>query len=169
MRIGIDGRLIHETGVGRYITNLIAELGKIDKKNSYIVFTNFPVPLPNNRWKNRVVHVPWHSLAEQVMMPFFLYQERLDLFHIPYFNVPIFYFGKFIVTIHDLTILHFDTGKASTLPYWVYKLKRAAYTVILNTAIARAEKIIAVSQATKKEILDHFHISSERIRVIYEG
>ena len=34
----IDARLIHETGVGRYIRNLTEELGKVDDKNTYIIF-----------------------------------------------------------------------------------------------------------------------------------
>ena len=38
MRIGIDARLAFETGVGRYIRNLILELSKIDTKNSYVFF-----------------------------------------------------------------------------------------------------------------------------------
>ena len=38
MRIGIDGRLWNETGVGRYIRNLVRELQIIDQKNEYVLF-----------------------------------------------------------------------------------------------------------------------------------
>lgn len=154
MKIGIDARLINETGVGRYIRNLVVELEKIDKKNKYIIFRNT---------------IPWHSVAEQIRMPVIYYRAHLDLLHVPYFNVPLFYFKKFIVTIHDLTILHFDTGKSSTLPFIFYKLKRLAYYVLLLKAIHWSEKIIAVSHTTKQEILDHFDVLPEHIEVIYEG
>lgn len=173
MKIGIDARLVNETGVGRYIRNLIAELGKIDKTNTYIVFLRKNMyeqfSAPNSRWEKRLADVPWHSISEQLFMPAILSRERLDLLHVPYFNVPLLYFGKFVVTIHDLTNLHFDTGKASTLPYMMYKIKRFFYYLILCKAMCWSEKIIAVSAATKKEILDHFDILPEHIEVIYEG
>ena len=171
MKIGIDARLINETGVGRYIRNLLSELARIDKVNTYVVFvrkTRDFTP-PNSRWIHRIADVPWHSTKEQILMPAVFHREKLDLLHVPYFNVPVFYFGKFIVTIHDLTILHYDTGKATTLPYVIYKIKRFFYYLILLKALHWSEKIIAVSQTTKKEILDHFDVNPDHIEVIYEG
>jgi glycosyltransferase involved in cell wall biosynthesis len=173
MKIGIDARLINETGVGRYIRNLIAELGKIDPINSYVVFLqkkSFDAfTIPNARWEKRLADIPWHSIAEQLFMPAILKREHLDLLHVPYFNVPLLYFGKFVITIHDLTILHFDTGKATTLPYVFYKLRRLGYYISLLKAIFWSEKVIAVSQTTKCEILDHFDVLPEHITVVYEG
>jgi glycosyltransferase involved in cell wall biosynthesis len=173
MKIGIDARFINETGVGRYIRNLIKELGQVDTKNSYVVFLRKPAfesfTLPNERWEKRLADVPWHSLAEQLFMPAIFNREHLDLLHIPYFNVPLLYFGTFVVTIHDLTILHFDTGKASTLPLVSYKLRRLGYYISLLKALFWSEKVIAVSYATKKEILDHFDVPADYIEVIYEG
>lgn len=173
MKIGIDARLISETGVGRYIRNLIKELAAIDAENSYVVFLRknafSTFKLPNGRWEKRLADVYWHSFAEQLFMPAIFYHARLDLLHVPYFNVPLLYFGKFIVTIHDLTILHFDTGKATTLPYFIYKMKRLFYYLVLLKAMHWSEKIIAVSHATKQEILDHFDVLPKHIEVIYEG
>jgi glycosyltransferase involved in cell wall biosynthesis len=173
MRIGIDARLINETGVGRYIRNLIAELGTIDEESSYVVFLKRDAfdsfKVPNSRWQKRLADVSWHSVAEQFVMPWLLVKEHLDLVHIPYFNVPIFYPGKFIVTIHDLTILHFDTGKATTLPLPFYKLRRLGYYMALAVGLRRASKIIAVSNTTKQEIIDHFQIDPGKIAVTHEG
>lgn len=173
MNIGIDARLINETGVGRYIRNLIRELARIDTVNTYVVFLrrgsyeHFSVP--NVRWKKRLADVPWHSIAEQLVMPILFYRERLDLLHVPYFNVPMVYFGAFVVTIHDLTILGFDTGKASTLPYALYKIRRFGYRLALTKAMFWAKKIIAVSASTKREITRHFDIDPDDIIVTYEG
>jgi len=173
MNIGIDGRLIEETGVGRYIRNLIHFLGIQDKENQYIIFLrkkSFDTfVLPNNRWQKRLADVKWHSITEQFIMPWLLVKEHLDLVHVPYFNIPIFYPGKLVVTIHDLTILHVDTGKATTLPLPFYKLRRLGYYLVLAVGLIRAIRIIAVSKTTKKEIIDHFHIPSEKIAVTYEG
>ncbi len=170
MKIGIDARLMGETGVGRYIRNLISELVRIDRTNSYIVFVRDDSwNPPNERWEKRIVDIPWHSISEQLIFPWLLIKEHLDLVHIPYFNVPIFYPGKLVVTIHDLTILHFDTGKASTLPLPLYKLRRLGYYLALAVGLRRARKIIAVSKTTKQEVVDHFQIDPNKIVVTYEG
>lgn len=173
MRIGIDGRLIHETGVGRYICNLISHLSVLDKKNAYVVFLRKSAfdqfTPPNDRWEKRVADIGWHSVSEQVMMPKLFEKERLDLVHIPYHNPPIFYEGKMVVTIHDLTIIHFDTGRATTLPIPFYKLKRLGYWLELTLGLRKAKKIITVSNATKQEIMDHFGVGDDKITVTYEA
>lgn len=173
MKIGIDARLISQTGVGRYTKNLIKNLAKIDKKNQYILFLrqeeykSFTLPAKN--FKKKLADFRWHSLEEQIKFPKILEKENLDLVHFPYFSVPIFYHKKFIVTIHDLIIDHFDTGRATTLPWPVYKLKRLGYKIILKLAIKNTVKIIAVSNATKQEIIDHYKVNPNKIEVIYEA
>lgn len=170
MKIGIDARLIGETGVGRYIRNLIAELGQIDKKNRYVVFVrDSSWKPPNARWEKRVVDIPWHSVAEQIELPKIFGQEHLDLLHVPYFNIPIFYLGKFIITMHDLTILHYPTGKATTLPLPFYWVKLLGYRVVLEIGLHRASHIISVSHATRQELMDHFALDERKISVIAEG
>lgn len=173
MRIGIDARLIDETGVGRYIRNLIDELGKQDKEHQYVIFLSRhafeTLAVPNDRWQKRLSDVPWHSFSEQLVMPWIFAKEHLDLLHVPYFNIPIFYPGRFLVTIHDLTILHFDTGRATTLPRPLYKLRRLGYYLVLFTGLRRASKVLTVSQVTKQEIIDHFRIRPEKIVVTHEG
>ena len=173
MNIGIDARLIEETGVGRYTRNLIAGLSRIDKKNTYVIFLRKKsfdgfIP-PNRRFKKVLAEVPWHSVSEQLVMPGICANEHLDLLHVPYHNPPVLYPGRIAVTIHDLTILHFATGKATTLPYPVYALKRFGYRIILSMAIRRASPVIAVSETTKQEILDHFSVNPANIAVTYEG
>lgn len=173
MKIGIDARLINETGVGRYIRNLIEELGKVDDKNTYVIFLNASgfdsFTVPNKRWKKVLAAVRWHTLAEQFVMPKMFYDACLDLVHVPYHNPPIFYSGNMIVTIHDLTILHFNTGKATMLPKPLYQLKRIGYFLELWIGLRKAKQILAVSQSTKHEIIDHFKIKREKIVVTYEG
>lgn len=173
MRIGIDARLIEETGVGRYIRHLVYELSHLDTTNEYVIFLRKKkyeqFVLPNRRWTKIVADIPWHSVREQLILPVLFTKAHLDLVHIPYHNPPIFYPGKMVITIHDLTILHFATGKATTLPLLLYKLKRLGYWIELMVGLKRAAKIIAVSQATKQEIIDHFHVPADAIAVTYEG
>lgn len=154
MKIGIDARLIAQTGVGRYTRNLLKELKKIDKKNQYLILQP---------------KINWHSLKEQLFLPLIIWRQKCDLVHFPYFSVPIFYPGRFIITIHDLIPWHYPTGRASRLPLLFYKIKWWAYKLVIFIAAHRAKKIIAVSQTTKKEIINHLKVKPEKVIVIYEG
>lgn len=173
MKIGIDARLLNETGIGRYIRNLILELSNVDQKNTYVVFLNSQsadsFALPNNRWKKVVVDAHWHSIKEQFMMPKICAREHLDILHVPYFNIPILYQGKIVVTMHDLTTLKYPTGKASTLPPFLYGLKLFALKVLLSVGLRKAVEIISVSNTTKQEVLHYFLLPEQKITVTYEG
>jgi glycosyltransferase involved in cell wall biosynthesis len=175
MKIGIDARLINETGVGRYIRNLVYELTLMHPSHtfSFVIFlpssTYDSFVLPNENWEKRKVDVHWHTVLEQIVMPFLFFKEHLDLIHIPYFNIPILYPKKYIVTVHDLTILHVATGKASTRPGYIYALKRLGYQIVLRFGLRRAAHIIAVSETVKKDIIQSLHIHPDKISVTYEG
>src|SRR5688500_13416898 len=99
MKIGIDCRLWNETGVGRYIRNLVGQLQEIDKKNEYVLFmlpkdvANSKWKMENGKWKIVLADIRWHSVEEQVKFPKILEKENLDLMHFPYFSVPIRYKG----------------------------------------------------------------------------
>jgi glycosyltransferase involved in cell wall biosynthesis len=173
MNIGIDARLILQSGVGRYIRNLIKELSILDKENYYYIFLNDDAfdnyKLPNHRWQKIAVNIPWHTLKEQFLMPKIFNDYQLDLVHIPYFNLPLFYQKKYLVTIHDLTVMHVDTGRATTLPKPIYLLKKLGLYILLYVGMRRASRILTVSQTSKNEIIDHFKIAPNRISVTYEG
>jgi len=191
MTIGIDCRLWNETGVGRYIRNLVENLVVFDQRNVYILFclhkdqenlksrishpkgTSFgeAANLKRNKENFKIViaDIRWHSIEEQLLLPEILKKENLDLMHFPYFSVPILYNKPFVVTIHDLIIDHYPTGEATTLPPLVYQAKRLGYRYIIQTAAKKARKVITVSHATEEEIIDHLHIPKEKIVVTYEG
>ena len=171
MKIGIDGRFWNESGVGRYVRNLVWELEKIDKKNSYVLFTsnkNQP-KLKNPNWKIVTTDIHWHSIEEQIKLPQLINKENLDLMHFPYFSVPILYRRPYVITIHDLILHHFATGKATTKSKFVYWTKLLGYKYILNKAAKNAQRIIVVSKSTKDEVVKHLNVSEEKVRVIYEG
>ncbi len=173
MKIGIDARLWNETGVGRYIRALVTNLGKYDKHNEYVLFLKSPefdtVKMPNSKWQKIEANIRWHTLQEQLLMPRIYKLARIDLLHIPYFSVPVFTSVPFIVTIHDLTISHFATGKATTKPLPVYFLKHAGYRLVMALAIRRACRVICVSQFVKQQLLAEYHLPADRIVVTYEA
>ena len=179
MRIGIDTRLWSETGVGRYIRNLVTNLQEIDNKNEYVLFVKHSdikkirsedsdIRIKDN-WKLVITDIRWHTIEEQIKFPRIIKNEKLDLVHFPYFSVPILYNLPYVITIHDLILHHFPTGEASTLTPYLYQAKLLGYKFVIQQAVNKAKKIITVSEATKKEIIDHLHIDNDKIIAIHEG
>lgn len=175
MRIGIDARFYGSIGkgLGRYTQKLIENLEKLDDDNEHFVFLkkeNFDEYRPKNKNFHKILaDYRWYTFSEQINMPRILNKHNLDLVHFPHFNVPLFYRKKFVITIHDLILLHFPTLKATTLNFVFYWIKFLAYKFVINSAIKRAKKIIAVSNFTKNDILKHYKVSGDKIVVTYEA
>ncbi len=176
MNIGIDARFWGPAGkgLGRYTQKLIENLEKIDTDNQYFIFLkkdNFKKYQPANKNFHKILaDYRWYTLAEQIKFPWLLKKYKLDLMHFPHFNVPIFYRKNFIVTIHDLILIHFPTVRNSTLSPLVYWMKFIAYKIVIKSAIYRSKKIIAVSQFTKNDILKEYpKVPKKKIVVAYES
>lgn len=170
MKIGIDGRLWNETGVGRYIRSLFNYLPHDQEITWFLGENEFEtLAMPSPKWHKVKAFVHWHSLKEQLVLPFIFWKERLDLLHFPYFSFPVLYPGKFVITIHDLIFDHFKTGKWSTLPGWLYVIKKIGYHIVNLVSTARAEKIITLSNDAKNELIDHYHVDKTKIIVTCES
>lgn len=174
-RIGIDARFYGPLGkgLGRYIQEVVDNVVKIDQENEYVVFLakeNFDEFLTDGQRVRKVLApVRWYSLAEQLLMPVLILRERIDLMHFPHFNVPIFCPVKFVVTIHDLILTRFPTIRSSTLSPLVYQMKNLAYKIVIWLAVKRSKMVIAVSEFTKKDLVERFKINPKKIEVTLEG
>lgn len=166
MRIGIDARFWSQTGIGRYIREIVGELAKLDAQNDYVIFLmedDFnSVSLPSN-FKKIKTSIHWHSFSEQLILPILYLKENLNLLFVPHFNVPIFYPRKFVTTIHDLTVLRVRTGRVTTLPYPIYGVKYLAASLAHFVAIKRSQKIFTVSEFVKNDIIKTFRVESKKI------
>lgn len=168
MKIWIDCRMYSSqfTWIWRYVYELISYLSKNDSENEYVLFFNEPhytnFEIPNERWKKVLVNTRHYSVKEQTSFLFKLLQEKLDLMHFTHFNAPIFYTKPSIVTIHDLT-LSFYPGKKMTKPH-----HRFGYNLAIKSVTKKAQKIISVSNHTKKDIVEILNIPEEKIVTIYE-
>ncbi|MEF3691667.1 MAG: glycosyltransferase family 1 protein [Candidatus Moraniibacteriota bacterium] len=176
MRIGIDARFYGSVGkgLGRYVQKLIENLEKIDKENQYFIFLrkeNFNEFVPKNKnFKKVLADYRWYTFSEQINMPRILYRHKLDLVHFPHFNVPVFYRKKFIITIHDLILLHFPTLRATGLNPVFYGCKYLAYKLVIGSAIRRSKKVITVSNFSKEDILRNYSfLKQEKVGVTYEA
>lgn len=174
MRISIDARFYgtENGGLGRYTMNLLSEIEKADKKNTYILllrekyYTSLSCP---ENFEKVLVNSRHYSFSEQFELLRVLKKIHPDLVHFLHFNVPLFYNKPYVVTIHDL-LMHTGIGKeATTLPGWKYLIKRMGYRVIFDHAVEKSKHIITPSQFVKKQIIDTYNQSEKSISVIYEG
>lgn len=174
-RIGIDARFYGPIGkgLGRYTQEIVDRIVKLDQANEYVVFLrreNFnSFNSENSKVKKVLADIKWYGLAEQVLLPFYIWRERLDLMHFSHFNVPVFCPVKFVVTIHDLILIKFPTQRATTLAPLIYKIKNFFYKIVITLAVKRARKVLAVSEYTKTNLVSRFKVKSEKIIVTYEG
>lgn len=175
LRIGIDCRLWNQTGVGRYIQNLVKNLIEIDRENEYVLFVSpqdfdyVKRELQNSKFEIIVTDIHWHSIKEQIEFPKILDSYNFDLVHFPYFSLPIFYKKPFVVTIHDLIINHFPTGKASTLPLPLYYAKRFGYDRVVSHAVKNSRRIIVPLNAVKNDLIKTLRVPENKISVTREG
>lgn len=174
MRIGIDARLfgLEHAGLGRYVTRLVEEILKKDKKNEYVLFLN---STHADEFKNKkrvtvvTTNIPIYSFAEQAVLPFIFAKEKLDLLHVPHFNAPLIYQGKLILTIHDL-IKHDSKGSETTTHHrWLYLFKRFGYLTLANLIARRANHILVPSNFVKKDIAKRLRVPPDKITVTYEA
>lgn len=176
-KIGIDARLYSQTGVGTYLHNLLHYL---DEKNSkkeiyYLYFMKQDAIKYKSRFKSkniviRVADYKWHSLSEQVGFLILILKDDLDLMHFTYFSYPIFYFKKFIATIHDTTPLIFRTGKASTKNSLIYQIKHFIFRIVLWSQVNKAKKIITPTNTIKRELIKIYGTKiSSKVKTLYEG
>lgn len=172
MRIGIDMRMAGTgEGIGRYAEELVVHIAELDKLNKYFLLVNkitnskflISKQIPNPNFQFVKVHSSYYSWFEQSYFIWELLKLKLDLVHFASFNVPIFYPGKFVVTIHDI-IHHLFPGRKKFR--WFHRL---AYRLTINAAAQKAAKIITVSQGTKNDIVKTLGLNPNRIAVIPEG
>lgn len=154
MKIGIDTQSVikKKTGLGIYTENLVTVLKKIAPENEYVL-------LHSDRQTD--LSTPQRWLWDQVSLPRMARRMKIDLLHKPCFSAPIFYDRKIILTVHDLVPNLFPENLSfSARMYWV-KWMPLTYK--------KADKIIAVSESTKRDLIRYFKLSPDKIIVIHEG
>lgn len=172
MKIGIDARFYNESGVGRYLRNLIKSLQVLDKKNQYYILLlkkDYDEFTETKNFKKTLADFKWYGFAEQFNLPKLLRQFNLDLVHFPHFNVPIFYTGQFVVTIHDLIHQHRHMSQATTLNPFTFKIKQIGYQKVFKTAISKSQKILVPSQSVRQLLTAEWNADRKKIIVTPEA
>lgn len=145
------------TGLGRYAQELVRALRRLNPGFKLVFLTPDKTAIKPYSW------------AEQRHLSGLIKSFKPRLTHFLHFNVPLNFSAPFVVTIHDL-IKHHSRGMATTT-HWAgsYWLKRLGYYLVMKKAVFASKKIIVPSHWVKQDILDHYHVSKDKIAVIPEA
>jgi glycosyltransferase involved in cell wall biosynthesis len=166
MRIAIDASPAAKkprTGTEFYTLYLILALAHLDTQNEYTLFLNDEVPqeflgLPANF---RPQLIPQRRLWAQTRLARELRRHKPDVFFAPANVLPFLHPPRCVITIQDVAFHHF--------PECYSLFVRWYFEVTTRFALRRALKIIAVSQATKDDLVEIYNADSSRIEVIRSG
>ncbi|MGM0407330.1 MAG: glycosyltransferase family 4 protein [Bacteroidota bacterium] len=158
-------------GITEYIYNLVKEIFQLEHSHKFIIYvTNDGKEKIKKITGNKAIikEFPYsehqkykRSLFQQAYWSKEEKKEKFDLFHSPFFHAPKFKKAKTILTVHDLRFLNYPGSyKRTRLFYLKYAVKKS---------VKQANRIIAISQFTKQELLKYYPIDQSKITVIHEA
>jgi glycosyltransferase involved in cell wall biosynthesis len=164
VKIALDVRRARDFGVGTYIRNLLNALAHIGSEHDYALISRPDdksqfAELPDN-FKTIPYSRRDSSRLDHFTLPRLLHALRADLTHIPFHRVPLIMPKPYIVTVHDLGSLFFDDASGALHEARSFRLRRG---------LQRADRIIAVSGATQRDVINLVPDVAGRIRLIYNA
>lgn len=164
MKIAIDARRVRDFGIGTYIRNLLSAFAQIGSKHDFALISRPEdrhqfSELPDNF---RPVEYRFSDSArlDHIALPHLLGSLRPHLTHIPFHRVPLLMRKPYVVTIHDLGSLFFDDASGALHEARAFRLRRG---------LTRAARIVAVSGATRRDVINLVPDVEPRIRLIYNA
>jgi glycosyltransferase involved in cell wall biosynthesis len=163
IRIGFDARWYTTSGVGMYVANLLECMGELEDDDFEIVayeFADNPVPVVSKRIRKQIVKGGKYSLAGQLELARRCRIDRLDLFHAPFYIVPIAAPCPVVCTIHDLIAFLFP----------IYNpVHQSIVKLGYRVAVRKASRIITVSETTKRDLELILSVPLRKITRIYNA
>lgn len=162
MNIGFDASrafIGNKTGTENYSFQILKHLVQTDHTNNYYVYTR-PGAIHESPLH---ITIPYPRLWTQVGLAKQTFKDKLDVLFIPAHTIPLIRKPglKTVVTVHDLG--------AEYLPK-AHQLKQRLYlNLMTHHQLKSATHIIAVSKATKEDLIKKIGIPEKKISVVYEG
>jgi glycosyltransferase involved in cell wall biosynthesis len=166
MALGIvmDVRHLRDFGIGAHIRNLVSALAAIDRENRYHLVCRAEdrrefAHLPPNFQAVPYLVAP-DAAVNHVAFSLFSGRFRANLHHIPLNRVPLWMRKPYVVTIHDLSRLLFGGLKGARRELSLLRSRRG---------LMNASRVIAVSEATRRDVEHILGVPGDRIRVIHDA
>jgi len=168
MIIGFDGSRAfnkNRTGTENYSYQLLLHLAKIDIENHYLVYIRPGSSVNSNNWPDnfKFITIPFPRLWTQAGLALQTFKDHLDVLFIPSHTLPLIHKPGLttILTVHDLGAEYLPT---------MHQLKQRLYLKLMTDyQIKSASHLIAVSNATKQDLIKKVGVPKNKISVVYEG
>ena len=168
-KIVIDARE-YSSSTGRYVSNLIKQLEKIDDKNKYVILLKpadmNKCELTNPNFTKIATPYKEFTFAEQLGFAWQLYRLKADLVHFCMTQQPLLYLKKSTTTIHDLTTARFNNPDKNPK---IFYIKQRVYRIVIWYAAYKSKKIIVPSNYVKDDLISYTKIRSSKVVVTYES
>lgn len=170
MRIGIDVRMLQAatglTGIAMSLLETIRELNNIDYDNEYFLFSREPIHCDihfNDNWHLVAKDFPQGMIWYNTVLLKLIRENKVDVFWNVNHILPMRKVTgcRYLVTINDIAILKMNgIGEYSNILKQKFFVKRACKS---------ATKVIAISEATKRDLEVVLNVNPEKIFVNYLG
>jgi glycosyltransferase involved in cell wall biosynthesis len=173
MRIALNAHLLsfaatyRGAGISRSIANLLRGLQVVDAENEYTVFLGTrQVPAgfltaPNLRLALSPLPTAWppaRLLWEQLVQPIELARRHSDLLHALAYVLPLAWTGPSVVTVYDLSFWR--------TPERFPAAQRLYLSTLTRLSVRRAARVIAISESTKRDVMELMGVPADRVRVV---
>jgi glycosyltransferase involved in cell wall biosynthesis len=151
MRIGVDFESVFDraTGIGMFARHLVEAVTAETKDIEFILYRS-----NRSRDLNTLERVFWES----IQIPFRCVRTRPDLLYVPGFAPPVLSPVRSVVTVHDLIgMIYPNNQRAISGLYW---------NRWLPSALKKGSRLVASSEATRRDIETYLKISAKRIPVV---
>lgn len=157
MHLCLDARMLHASGIGTYLQNLIPALAE----NFSLTLIGDVQALKGYQTQVVPTSLPVYSVAELYTLPRLV--PPCDVFWSPHYNVPVLPIKakKRLVTIHD--VFHLALFRTLTLKQKLYA------QLMFKAATKLSDQIITVSAFSKSEIIKYTHVLPDKVKVIHNG
>jgi glycosyltransferase involved in cell wall biosynthesis len=175
LRIGIFTNVLayKPSGIGWHVIHLLKHLAEIDRENEYLLFhrvpwsgerpeffcpqapnfRNIPVPTPV------LLYERYFRVFDRTLLPRAIQKHGIDVFHGPNHYLPARRQVPQIVTYHDLAEAKFQLADPD---------EQARQQDAVRRCLSRADRVIALSKCTKRDVLDYGYLD-QKVQVIYQG
>ena len=165
MRIALDCRIAHYTtgGTAVYARRLAQALAPAAGDSLLLLeAARAATPLPASGAVQRArLLTPSHHRLEQLTLPLELLPRRIDVLHSTDFIPPFVRRCRSVITIHDLAFLRY--------PEFLTAESRRYFNGQIERAVRSTDRIIAVSQATRQDLIELLGVAEHKIDVVYEA
>jgi len=167
MRIAIDARelIAKPTGVGRYLSSLLAAWSRLPAAAAHEFVLCSPEPLPSSCKQTdnvSVVTAPGHgTLWQQITLPRLIHAVNADVIFAPAYSGPLVSKRPMVVSVHDVSF--------AAHPEWFGKREGLQRRIMSRFSARRAARILTFSDFSKREIVSRLGVEPDRVEVIYHG